>query len=203
MAIHPVRLEELIEQLIETDPRDWDCSCKASGCDPETVALARRRAKAFCKAPPDIPVGKELEGRSCSGFDFVRLLGKGGFGEVWLAFDQNFHRWVALKFLHSRDQEHRQRLFEEARSSAKLSHPHIVTVHTVVDIPELKKAAIVMELCWESSNSTGPLQITNWPNHCPPYGRTDTFPFAKSHIKRGRSQWQLPRLIGWMSSMAT
>ncbi len=156
MAIDPVRLEELIEQLVEADSLEWDRLCRASDGDPEMVALARLRAQGLRRAPDDIPVGKELEGKSFAGFDFVRLLGRGGFGEVWLAFDTNFHRWVALKFLHSRDEQHRQRLLEEARASAKLRHPHIVTVHTVVDIPELKKAAIVMGLCWDPSNTNSP-----------------------------------------------
>lgn len=156
MSINPVRLEELIEQLVEADCSEWERLCRADDDDPEMVALARQRAQALREAPADIPVGTELAGKSLGRFDFVRLLGRGGFGEVWLAFDRKIHRWVALKFLHSRDEQHHERLLGEARASAKLRHPQIVTVHDVVDVPELKKAAIVMELCWESSNKDSP-----------------------------------------------
>lgn len=67
-------------------------------------------------------------------FQIESLIGRGGFGRVYRAFDSKLERAVALKLLHrpegiaERSQEV-LRFEEEARSVARLDHPHIVTVH--------------------------------------------------------------------------
>jgi serine/threonine protein kinase len=61
-----------------------------------------------------------------------RLLGRGGFGEVWQAEDTNLDRVVALKRLNpslQSDSEALARFRREARAAARLRHPHIVRVH--------------------------------------------------------------------------
>ncbi len=57
------------------------------------------------------------------------LLGQGGTGEVWRAYDNRLERPVALKVLHARvarDEEARIRLRREADALARLRHPNIV-----------------------------------------------------------------------------
>ncbi len=57
-------------------------------------------------------------------------------GVVWLAEDTRLNRKVALKTVKSADAdtaEGRQRLMREARAAAALNHPHIATVHDVLD----------------------------------------------------------------------
>ncbi|NLX97258.1 MAG: protein kinase [Rhodopirellula sp.] len=69
-------------------------------------------------------------GRS-SRFQFLRNLGSGAFGTVWLARDQQLDRVVAVKVplkgtLTAKEEE----LFlREAKSAAQLHHPHIVRVY--------------------------------------------------------------------------
>ena len=61
-----------------------------------------------------------------------RLLGRGGMGEVYLARDTALGRKVALKVLRSQaigSQEAVDRFLDEARTTARFSHPHIVTVY--------------------------------------------------------------------------
>lgn len=57
-------------------------------------------------------------------------------GVVWLAEDTRLNRKVALKTVKAADAdttEGRQRLMREARAAAALNHPHIATVHDVLD----------------------------------------------------------------------
>jgi serine/threonine protein kinase len=65
------------------------------------------------------------------GYQLVELLGQGGFGEVWKAWDSQLDRYVAIKFLR-RDRrwaEHADDVFQrEAKQLAKLNHPHILPV---------------------------------------------------------------------------
>ncbi len=64
-------------------------------------------------------------------FKVVRLLGRGGIGEVYLARDTKLGRRVALKVLHGQLPGEGERFLHEARTTAKFNHPHIVTVHAV------------------------------------------------------------------------
>src|SRR5688572_8701518 len=59
------------------------------------------------------------------------LLGIGGMGEVWRAFDRELRRWVALKVFagsaQARDLE--RRFVAEGQITAQLRHPAIVHIH--------------------------------------------------------------------------
>src|SRR5450755_883772 len=62
------------------------------------------------------------------------VLGKGGFGLVYLAHDEQLHRLVAIKVPHARlisRPEDAEAYLTEARTVANLDHPNIVPVHDV------------------------------------------------------------------------
>ena len=64
-------------------------------------------------------------------YEVVKLLGRGGMGAVYRAFDPVLEREVALKVMlpeAAGDPEHKQRFEREARAVARLSHPAVVTV---------------------------------------------------------------------------
>ena len=64
------------------------------------------------------------------------LLGDGGMGTVYRAYDQNLGRQISIKFMHphfARRPEFRARLEQEARTTAQLSHPSIVQIYDFGD----------------------------------------------------------------------
>jgi serine/threonine protein kinase len=72
-------------------------------------------------------------------FEIVRLLGKGGMGEVYEAIQFNPERRVALKVLASwlaRDEEALQRFWREAKVPANLDHPGIVRIISTGKSPD-------------------------------------------------------------------
>src|SRR5215831_8930105 len=61
-----------------------------------------------------------------------RVLGRGGFGLVYLAHDEQLQRLVAIKVPHAERAlrpEDAEAYLSEARTVANLDHPHIVPVH--------------------------------------------------------------------------
>jgi hypothetical protein len=67
-----------------------------------------------------------------AGYEIGRLLGRGGMGEVYVAFDPRLERPVALKVLAPRlaeDEQFRARLLRESRLAASLDHPNVVPVY--------------------------------------------------------------------------
>ena len=64
------------------------------------------------------------------------LLGRGGMGEVFLAWDEILERHVAIKRVlpeAAADSPHRQRFLREARAVARLDHPAIVRIYHVLE----------------------------------------------------------------------
>ncbi len=83
------------------------------------------------------------------GFEFVESLGHGGMGDVYLVFQDNLSRYVALKQLSGAWQHHpraRERFLREAQAAARLSHPGIVPILQIgADAPGVWYAMEYME----------------------------------------------------------
>src|SRR5688572_2711043 len=80
----------------------------------------------------------ELQAALAGEYSLQRELGRGGMGVVYLARDVQLDRDVAIKVLPShlaRTAESRERFVREARTAAGLSHPHIVPIHRVGEVP--------------------------------------------------------------------
>src|SRR5215213_5202673 len=68
-----------------------------------------------------------------------RVLGRGGFGLVYLARDEQLHRLVAVKVPHPdclAGPHAADAYLTEARTAARLDHPHIVPVYDVGGTPD-------------------------------------------------------------------
>ena len=61
-------------------------------------------------------------------YELIALIGKGGMGEVWKAYDPELERDVAIKVS---AQEFTARFTREARAIAKLNHPNICILHDI------------------------------------------------------------------------
>jgi DNA-binding transcriptional regulator YhcF (GntR family) len=73
-----------------------------------------------------------LEKAVGSQYEILRLLGQGGMGSVYLARERLLERLVAVKVLRSElvYGDARERFIREARTAAKLTHPHIVPLYS-------------------------------------------------------------------------
>jgi eukaryotic-like serine/threonine-protein kinase len=73
----------------------------------------------------------DLTGQLIAHYRLEALLGEGGMGTVYRAYDLNLDRTVAIKLMHAhfaRQPEFRARLTQEARAAAQLDHPSIVRI---------------------------------------------------------------------------
>jgi len=101
--------------------------------------------------------------RTVSNYRLIEPLGAGGAGQVWKAHDLRLNRTVAIKFIspYTQDEQAMDRLQNEARVAAALTHPNVATVYELVE--DENSFRIVME-CVEgetlkSKIERGPLGI--------------------------------------------
>ncbi len=96
-------------------------------------------------------------------YEVLEVLGKGGFGIVFRAFDETLHRVVAIKVLAAQiaaTSPARKRFLREARSSARVRHENVVQVYAVEEqpLPYLVMEFIPGESLQERIDRTGPLE---------------------------------------------
>ena len=80
-----------------------------------------------------------MVGKTIGRLRITGVLGKGGMGEVYVAWDQALERKVALKSIRAdqrRDDEARARFLREARILSQLDHPSICRLYELQEHPE-------------------------------------------------------------------
>ncbi|MFJ3277953.1 serine/threonine-protein kinase [Streptomyces halstedii] len=127
----------------------------------EHAHATREESRPTCPSTTRISVdtaaagGTGVEGQVLTGrYEVRRRLGQGGMGEVWEAYDRSLRRPVAVKLILALAGanvgacEARDRFFREARLTAQLQHPGIVTVHDLgeTSIADQLTPFLVMEL---------------------------------------------------------
>jgi serine/threonine protein kinase len=81
--------------------------------------------------------GIYLEGTPFGRYRLVELLGRGGMGEVWRAYDTAIDRVVALKMLPANfadDEVYQERFRREAHAAAGLNEPHVIPIYDFGEI---------------------------------------------------------------------
>lgn len=80
-----------------------------------------------------------MEGTPFGRYRLIELLGRGGMGEVWKAYDTTMKRVVAMKVLpptFADDEQYQVRFRREAHAAAGLDEPHIVPIHDFGEIDD-------------------------------------------------------------------
>ncbi|MBX3462104.1 MAG: protein kinase [Planctomycetes bacterium] len=122
-------LDDLFAQLLD-------------GHEPDLAAAAARHPTVAHRIVEAASLASSTAGRrsvarpSLPGYEIVRELGRGGMGTVYLARQTALAREVALKVLpntFAASTRSRQRFVDEARALARLDHPHVVTIHRILD----------------------------------------------------------------------
>jgi serine/threonine protein kinase len=112
-------------------------------------------------SPPSHP---EMLGR-LGRYEIERLIGAGGMGLVFKAFDRELNRPLAIKVLSPHlagSGSARQRFAREARAAAAVVHPHVVPIYNVEsegDIPYLVMQYVSGESLQDRIDREGPLEL--------------------------------------------
>ena len=93
-------------------------------------------------APPASATSASFPVPSWERYEFIRTLGQGAMGTVYLAHDRKLDRVVALKFIRGGDPRLFDRLQQEARVQARLDHPGICKVYEVGQVQGLPYIAM-------------------------------------------------------------
>jgi eukaryotic-like serine/threonine-protein kinase len=104
----------------------------------------RRSETGFTDEPGTLPLGGSDPTQRLPGpgarlilgrYRMERRLGAGGFGVVWLAWDEKLEREVAVKVI-PRERGEGERVEREARAAARLNHPGIVAIYELASDEE-------------------------------------------------------------------
>ncbi len=119
----------------------------------DTVADSPRRLRSESETSADAPAARSgrgkpefRRGKSIGRYLVVEELGRGAMGTVYVAYDPELDRKVAIKVVRAEAIElaGRTRFMREAQALAKLSHPNVVGIHDVGTLDD--QVFIAMEL---------------------------------------------------------
>src|SRR5262245_18735292 len=91
-------------------------------------AMAQYQEEPEKELPDDVQTASHDPGNRFGKYIRTTLLGEGGMGQVWKAWDTEISRWLALKIPKFDDPEELARLKSEAKAAGGLSHPNIGAV---------------------------------------------------------------------------
>src|SRR5580765_2409566 len=99
--------------------------------------LQRRRLEAGGRADAVSALTDVRVGSDFVGYRIDELIGRGGMGVVYRAYDLRLKRTVALKLIAPElalDQRFRERFAREAELAMSLEHPNVVPIHDAGEV---------------------------------------------------------------------
>ena len=122
----------------EAGPRN-DPAVGDTVMDPRTAPSGRQLARSsvqFVEPPPPpargAPIAPPVRGDQIGRFVVLDVLGTGGMGVVYSAYDPQLDRKVAIKLLGAEiadSSDAQMRLLREAQAMARINHPNVLKVH--------------------------------------------------------------------------
>ncbi len=150
---HWKRLDELFHSALDREPHEREAfitgACEGDDelrAELDSMIAHHEQARSFIESPAYAVAAETivaddssetLIGKALGPYQILSVLGAGGMGEVYLAFDTDLRRQVALKFLHTYltdDTKKVQRFKQEARAASALNHPNILTIFEIGEI---------------------------------------------------------------------
>ncbi len=134
--------QTVVERHLADCPACTDLIAASAGGAPESLG-ARSLSDALRNE------GTLVRGGNVGRYLILGLVGRGGMGEVYAAFDPRLDRKVALKLLRevtgrgTPARAAQERLLREAQAIARLSHPNVVVVHDAGTIDDEVRGARV------------------------------------------------------------
>jgi predicted Ser/Thr protein kinase len=135
------RANRIFHDALEQAPETRDAFVDAAAGDDVRLASEVRsllafhdHADTFLNTPT---VDLTLEGETLGPYQVIREVGHGGMGVVYLAEDTRLGRMVALKAIPAAwtdEPGRRDRLRQEARAAAALSHPGVAVIYALEEI---------------------------------------------------------------------
>ncbi len=117
---------EAVEELIWRCRKPGAPPGRAGWEEPATVVEAAAPAKSI-RQPREVPPEWDR-------YHIERLLGEGGMGRVYSAWDPRLQRRVALKFIHSTDPALVERFLHEARAQASIEHDNVCPIYEIGEV---------------------------------------------------------------------
>jgi serine/threonine protein kinase len=109
------------------------------------------------ESPKEPNAERIIDGR----YRLKSLLGTGGFGSVYLAFDENTRREVAIKLTNAKaTEQEKEAFFREARTLANVTHPNIADV---VDFGNTEKGEAYLVRSYVEGHTVDQLLKTDGP----------------------------------------
>ncbi|MCS6804076.1 MAG: protein kinase [Acidobacteriota bacterium] len=128
----PGQLEHVVKKALAKNPTERYQSVVEMQRDLESLRTQQLMAATVGQMPADVSASAALQAR----YEILGELGQGGMGKVYKAKDRKLGRIVAVKELRQgvlADQTSRARFSREAKLLAQLNHPHVATIHDIIE----------------------------------------------------------------------